>query len=66
MDYEENMGSRSHNVLLEITRTTQDSKKKLLCIKDNCHLVQINLRDLNQCSNLKKFVCRHMDYNFKH
>jgi hypothetical protein len=53
MDYDENMGSWNHSAWLDVTKTRQDFFKKLLSIKDNYHLVRINLRDLNQCSNVK-------------
>lgn len=39
IDYDKKMDSQNHSVLLEVTKTKQDSKKKLLSTKDNCHLV---------------------------
>ncbi len=36
-----------NSVLLEVSITRQGSKKYLLFIKDNCHLVQINPWDPN-------------------
>ncbi len=58
IDYDKKMDSQNHSVLLEVTKTKQDSKKKLLSTKDNCHLVWINLRDPNQCSNLKNMCAK--------
>jgi hypothetical protein len=56
MDYDENMGSWSHSVWLEVIKTRQHSKNRLLSIKDNYHLVRISLGILTNVVTWRIYV----------